>query len=189
MDGNRITTGLSASMTNSWPGRELPDRWIDALFGKFSVIWMRTWADLVSKVDIDILRREWAEGLAGLSGEQVKLGIEICRAQSVWPPTIAEFRDAAQGGRNAEQRAFDARAKHDALALSSRTWAETKEAGAVKAQVAKAAAKKQRPQRTIINIANGTWTRELEDAVRKDMGMLGMKYEEPEWPAKEGSHA
>jgi len=33
----------------------------------------------------------WAQSLAGIDGEEIKYGVEYCRANHKWPPTIAEF--------------------------------------------------------------------------------------------------
>jgi len=159
---------------------------------KFAAIWPRAWIDLIvvadasvkpfGKLGIDAMAIEWADGLAGLNGDDIKRGIEHCRREMPWPPTIAEFRKACLGGATAEQRAFAARAEQEKLTLPSKTWAETKEAGAIKAQATKAIAKQGKPMRTQRNINNGTWTREMEAVIRRDMGLLGIKYEEIDWP-------
>lgn len=84
-------------------------------------------------IERDALRREWAEALAGMSGAQIRAGIEQARSHCDWPPSIAEFVRACQeaDGRTAEQRARDALAAEqaDALALPSRTWAERRADG------------------------------------------------------------
>lgn len=38
---------------------------------------------------------EWAIGLAGLSGDNIKRGLDKCRTDCKWPPSIAEFLDLA----------------------------------------------------------------------------------------------
>ena len=42
--------------------------------------------------DVDGMSQEWEEGLAGLTGEEIKTGLEVARAMRIWPPAIAEFR-------------------------------------------------------------------------------------------------
>lgn len=79
------------------------------------------------------MANEWAEGLAGMSGDQIKQAIDHCRATMKWSPTIAEFREASMRGETAEQRAQRARLKNadtERLALPSRTWAEQRADGA-----------------------------------------------------------
>jgi len=34
----------------------------------------------------------WAEGLAGIDGEQIKFGLSYVAQKHEWPPTLAEFR-------------------------------------------------------------------------------------------------
>lgn len=43
-----------------------------------------------------MVRREWVAGLKGFDVEQIKRGIEVCRNEHAWPPSISEFRDACQ---------------------------------------------------------------------------------------------
>lgn len=38
---------------------------------------------------------EWGKGLAGLTGEQIGAGLDRCRRETEWPPTIAQFRKLA----------------------------------------------------------------------------------------------
>jgi hypothetical protein len=107
--------------------------WIDALMAKFARIWGPKWTDHVAASGgADAVAAEWRDGLAGMTGEQVRTSLDYCRANLTWPPSIAEFR---QGGVNAEQSAFLARLREadDAYkALPRETWAETKARGAAK---------------------------------------------------------
>jgi hypothetical protein len=41
-------------------------------------------------------KREWALSLAGLSAQLVELGLERCKREHAWPPTIAEFLKLVQ---------------------------------------------------------------------------------------------
>lgn len=110
----------------------LPESWIKAMFGRFALIWPRDWASIVERIDdLDALRQEWAEGLAGMSGDQIKTAIVHCRAHLFWSPSIAEFRQAGIAD-SPEQRAFKARLARQRTeldALPSRTWAERKAEG------------------------------------------------------------
>lgn len=71
-------------------------RWVDALFARFASIWPRHWSDLVAVADLGMLKSEWANGLAGMSGEQIKMALEYHRERSPWPPAIAEFISAGK---------------------------------------------------------------------------------------------
>lgn len=55
-------------------------------------MWPKAWADVMDLADLDGMSQEWEEGLAGLTGEEIKTGLEVARATRTWPPAIAEFR-------------------------------------------------------------------------------------------------
>jgi hypothetical protein len=133
-----ITSVKSESTRNCSKERaRLSEKWIRALFAKFSVIWPSAWANVVDKVDLPALEAEWSIGLHGLSGEQIGAAIDHCRTHHTWPPTIAEFRSAATGSVNAEQAAFHARlkAEDDGIKrLPRQSWFQMREEG--KAQLA-----------------------------------------------------
>ncbi|MFD2112038.1 hypothetical protein [Thiorhodococcus fuscus] len=138
------------------------------------------------KNGLEMFETEWAEGLAGLSGEDIRCGIAWVRANSGWPPSIAEFRSACRAGMTAEQRAFAARlseAESDRLALPSMTRAEQLAKGAKKARAMREeAARPKSIARSQENIRRGRWTPEMEDAYRRSMQHLGLRYVAPEWP-------
>lgn len=161
-------------------------KWVDALFARFAVIWPKAWADVVGLAEraggIEAMKREWLLGLAGLTGEQIKRAIEHHRNQSTWPPSIAEFRQAAKNGANAEQMAYQARAAEDALpALPTETRAAQLANGALEAQRLKADSGG-RPVRSARNIARGLWTREMEDGYARSSGLLGIALSPIDWP-------
>ena len=70
---------------------------------KFKVIYPKKWDDQF-KCDTDektaeiikMSMTEWCEGLAGMSGDQVKKAITYCRTNLEWPPSIAEFVKAGK---------------------------------------------------------------------------------------------
>lgn len=82
------------------------------------------------------MAQDWADGLAGMTPEQMRAAIDHCRNTMKWAPTIAEFRAASLGDMTAEQRvmarALEA-ADADRLALPSKTWAERRESGRAQA--------------------------------------------------------
>ncbi len=68
-----------------------------ALFKKFTAIYLQRWTDQFrSADDLSVAMSEWGQGLADLSGDEIKCGIAACRAALAWPPTIAEFRGLAR---------------------------------------------------------------------------------------------
>jgi hypothetical protein len=118
-------------MKSSTGPEPISTKWIESLFARFTAIWPQVWLDITATVDPAILAHEWSLGLAGLSGEEIKRGIDHCRAHSRFPPSIAEFRSACRPG-TAEQRALAARlAAADAQArlLPSSTHADQRQRG------------------------------------------------------------
>lgn len=100
---------------------------------KFGCIWGAKWQSHVETCGgPEAVAGEWQQGLAGMSGEQIKHALAHCRLQADWPPSIAEFRAAAHDGATAEQRAFQARLNAEdeaSKALPAETWAESRNRG------------------------------------------------------------
>ena len=150
---------------------------------RFAAIWPRHWAKQMTGVNLDAVRDEWAAGLAGLTGEQIKAGIDHCRIDCLYPPSIAEFRKACMGGDTTEQRAFQARAAQEQPALPARTWAESKADGQRLLDEARRVQNAQRNiTRTDGNIAAGLWTPAMDEPFKRDCMFLGIPYQEPKWP-------
>ena len=133
-----------------------------------------------------MLMSEWSAGLSGLTGEQIGRAIKHCRAELKWPPTIAEFRQAAHDGMDATQRAFAARFAQPAapLALPSETRAETLAHGSKMAANIRQVLGKREVYRCDADIRAGRWTREMEASFRESCEHLGVEYREPEWPVE-----
>jgi hypothetical protein len=109
---------------------------------RFARIWGAKWTDhIAASGGIDAVADEWRKGLDGMTGESVKIALNACRQRCTWPPTIAEFRQAASDGSTPEQRAFRARERAvtaSQLALPAETWGDRKERGAAKIAAIKA---------------------------------------------------
>ena len=67
----------------------LPINWISALFLKFQRRYPHKWSSAIDGDEAGTAQ-EWAEYLAGLTGEQIKHGLESW--QEDWPPSAIEFR-------------------------------------------------------------------------------------------------
>jgi hypothetical protein len=133
---------------------------------------------------MDMLRAEWAKGIEGLSGEEIKTGIEFCRSQATWPLSIAEFRTACRGGANAEQRAYAARVQDDqegVKALRHGTWGDTADVVAAHVQQAREALGSRRVTRCLRDAAAGRWTREMETAFMANVHALGLRFSTIDW--------
>ena len=160
-------------------------KWAAALLARFAVMWPKAWADSLAGLDLNMLRAEWAKGIAGLSGEEIRHGIDHCRTHNPWPPSIAEFRTACRGGATAEQRAYAARARDDqegAKALRHGTWGDPAAVVAEHVQTARSGLSQRRATRCLVDIAAGLWTRELEANFCHHAAHLGRKVKPTVWP-------
>jgi len=102
------------------------------LFGYFVAIWPKAWADVVSSTDERLLFGEWSRAIRGMSKEQLRRGVDACRDNCTWPPSMAEFRQMATGQGNREQRALYGRIHAEDAerkALPAKTWADQREIG------------------------------------------------------------
>ena len=97
---NRTITKSAASLTGS-SRNHLPEKWVDAVFKKMNAIYLNKWtSQFATERDILLSKSEWAEGLFGLSADEIKRGLKKCRDEFKWPPSIAEFIQAAKGNKN-----------------------------------------------------------------------------------------
>lgn len=69
----------------------LPINWVTALFAKFQVRYGHKWISQIDGVE-ELAVNEWAERLGGLSGEQIKFGLDNWDGD--WPPSADEFKKA-----------------------------------------------------------------------------------------------
>jgi hypothetical protein len=68
----------------------LPLAWIERIFDRFTTRYGSRFLDMWAALDPNDLKRAWAEELAGLSGEEIKRGLEKCKFLN-FPPTLPEF--------------------------------------------------------------------------------------------------
>lgn len=77
----------------NWP----PKPWIAALYRRLSLIYLQKFTSGFQENDaIEEWQVVWAEGLAGLTGDQIAFGLSLVTKELPWPPTIAEFRERAE---------------------------------------------------------------------------------------------
>ena len=96
-----LEAAQSGYLTNSTrsPGETskptaLPLNWVSALFKKLQAAYGHKWTAAIDGIE-EVAVQEWADGLAGLSGEQIKRGLITWREP--WPPSLPEFRAACLG--------------------------------------------------------------------------------------------
>jgi len=68
---------------------DLPTHWITELFKVFQARYLAKWTSSIAGIEERAVL-EWAKGLNGLSGEQIKHGLDNWNCD--WPPTMNEFK-------------------------------------------------------------------------------------------------
>lgn len=92
-----LATRSTTSRTETRLNTEFPQTWVSALFKRFQAIYGQKFTSRIDGIE-HLAVREWATGLSGLTGRQIKTGIEKCLTRKLapgkedWPPTPAEFR-------------------------------------------------------------------------------------------------
>jgi len=108
----------------------LPLSWIAALFKKFQAIYLHKWTSAIEGIE-DVATNEWSQALIGLSGEQIKIGLDNLHED--WPPSAIAFRALCEG-RQANGLGLDfappyhSQVKRDRLLESDESKAEHKAA-------------------------------------------------------------
>ena len=70
--------------------RPLPREWIEKLFDKFKARYGTLFVDRFGGLPLDVVAEEWANELAGYTGQELQRGLDGCRALK-FPPTLPEF--------------------------------------------------------------------------------------------------
>jgi len=79
------------SQSNQLKKTALPSEWISALFKRFQVRYGHKFTGSIDGLE-EMAVKEWAEGLAGLTGAQIKKGLDTWKEP--WPPSLPEFMEA-----------------------------------------------------------------------------------------------
>ena len=82
------------SQPKTLPKTGLPIHWITELFKVFQARYFAKWTAPLEGIQ-DRAVQEWSNGLSGLTGEQLKQGID--KWDSDWPPTLSEFKTCCIG--------------------------------------------------------------------------------------------
>lgn len=64
--------------------------WIDRLWERFVTRYGSKFTDMWKGIDPDNLKQAWSEELAGYTADELRRGLELCKAKD-WPPTLPEF--------------------------------------------------------------------------------------------------
>lgn len=86
----------------------IPQEWVDKIFGCMKLFYGERWDRLFDKPHRETLFKTiWQNGLAGLTYDQVKFALKLCRKDALhpraFPPHVMEFFRYAKG----EDRPYD----------------------------------------------------------------------------------
>jgi hypothetical protein len=71
-------------------GAPVPQRWVEDLFARLTAIAGSAMATVYAGANPELVKREWAEALAGFTAEEVKRGLVACRTRK-FAPNLGEF--------------------------------------------------------------------------------------------------
>ena len=79
-----------------YSSNQLPRIIIVWLFARFTKIYETRFTEkFVNSADMESSMNEWGEALVGLTDAQIQRGLKTVRLKNHWPPSIAEFYQAA----------------------------------------------------------------------------------------------
>jgi len=85
-----MKTALTASTSTDWPTDAIPQKWIQKLFNEMLLAYGKKFTEQWSGADPDELQLHWARKLSGMTGPEMKRGVEKLDTRD-WPPTLPEF--------------------------------------------------------------------------------------------------
>lgn len=92
-----IATKSTRSQSETLSKTGLPNTWVAAIFDRLQARYGHKWVSAVDGIEETAIR-EWSMRLAGLTGRQIKRGLDSW--SSDWPPSSEEFRGACLGTKN-----------------------------------------------------------------------------------------
>lgn len=123
---------------------------------------------------------EWGAKLAGLTAEQIRAGLNAMDVSpGAWPLGPRGFVQLAN---NVTRRPPSTVEKSDTKALRHGTWGDTAAVVTEHVQSVKAKVADRLATRSLVDIAAGRWTREMEANFCRHAAYLGRKVKPIEWP-------
>lgn len=95
------STDAGTSAEPGQNGAAVPLHWVADLFGRLGAILGARLADLYAGADPDEVQRQWAEGLVGFSGDEIRRGIAATRLGK-FPPNLPQFLHLCRPALDAE---------------------------------------------------------------------------------------
>lgn len=123
---------------------------------------------------------EWGAKLAGLTAEQIRAGLNAMDVSpGAWPLGPRGFVQLAKDVTRRPPSTVD---KSDTKALRHGTWGDTAANVVTHVKQVKATLAGRQATRTLRDIADGLWTRQMEENAQRHAAALGHKLKAIEWP-------
>ena len=90
----------------------LPLTWIESMFKRFEGMYGKTFHAKWDGMDIENIKRVWAEDLGEFSGETIKAALQACRETCEHPPSSAKFYQLCKACRKPVEQQFYALPHH-----------------------------------------------------------------------------
>jgi hypothetical protein len=85
-----MRTDLTYATSIEWPTDAIPQKWIQKLFNEMLLAYGKKFTEQWAGADPESLQRHWATKLAGMTGPEMKRGVDKLDSRD-WPPTLPEF--------------------------------------------------------------------------------------------------
>lgn len=81
-----------ANATSAGSVPALPEHWTERIFRLMEDRYRAKWLDSFGGIPRERVRQAWGEELAGFSADEIRRGLDACRAaHPTWPPEVLEF--------------------------------------------------------------------------------------------------
>lgn len=90
-----------------WPANALPEHWMNSLFERMEAYYGAKFANAWAGTDRKSMKRVWAMELAGLTGEELRVGVMALKTLE-WPPTLPEFMRVCRPPLNYDAALYEA---------------------------------------------------------------------------------
>lgn len=85
----------------------LPKEWVERLFERLAMMYGAKFLDQWANVDNAMLKRAWAEDLAGYTPDELRRGLDACKTRT-FPPTLPELMQLCRPVLSAEKAYYEA---------------------------------------------------------------------------------
>lgn len=175
------TDSALKNSTNNNPSEPLSVLLLEKFFRAMQIEFGNRWSSqFPTPQSLADAKVEWGAKLSGLTAEQIRAGLNAMDVSpGAWPLGPRGFIQLAK---DVTRRPPSTVEKSDTKALSHGTWGDTAAVVAEHVQTVRATLATRQATRSLRDIAEGMWTREMEANFCRHAAFLGRKVKPIEWP-------